>query len=327
MADAGKNVWLFLGPELGEKQIAIDAVIEKIRKDSPKAVIEETVYYAGDTPVSVMVSDILNGSLFADTRLFYIKNAEIMNKKEDLNKLLPCLASLPGSTYIIFISDETSISKPLEKEIPGKRIFWELSDARKLDWVKSFFTKEGFKISEDGISTILELVENNTTALRQECTRLVLFMDKNREISGEDAEKWLSHTRQESAFILFSRIASGDLTRSLNSCRMLLAAKESPIAIFAALASCFRKLIAYIALKNAGIRDDAEFRKIGVTSPGARRDYGAAAELFSKVAAETCLALCAEYDFILRSSLSFPDQILMDRYLYKIHSLSDQKPA
>jgi len=161
--------------------------------------------------------------------------------------------------------------------------------------------------------------------LRQECSRLTLFLDKSREISGEDAEKWLSHTRQESAFTLFSRIAAGDLSRSLESLNVLLEAKETPPAIFAGLASCFRKLTNYLALKEAGINDEGEFRKIGVSSPGAKRDYAAAARRYSSAAAETCLALTAEYDLLLRASGTFPDQILMDKFLYKVHSLGADK--
>ena len=308
---------LFLGPEIGEKLNAI----EKIRKKYSDP--EETVYYAGDTPVPKMVSEMRNGSLFADSRLFLIKSAELIKKKEDIDLLSSYMANPQDNTYLILISEETGIARGLEKEISpaSKRIFWELLDSQKSEWVASFFRKEGYKINSEGIETILELVENNTSALRQECSRLMLFLDKNREITGEEAEKWLSHTMEESAFILFSRIASGDLSRSLESARILLAAKEAPPAIFAALASCFRKLIAYLYLKEAGVTDEGEYRKIGVSSPGAKRDYAAAARRYNSGAAESCLALTAEYDYLIRSAGSFPEQILLDGYLYKIHAL------
>ena len=314
------GAWLFLGPEIGEKQSAV----EEIRKKTKQA--EETVYYAGDTSVSTMVSEMRNGSLFADSRIFLIKSAEQIKKKEDIDLLSAYLANPSDHTSLIFISEETSVAKGLEKGIPpaNKRVFWELLDSRKFEWVEAFFKKEGFKISGEGIDTILELVENNTAALRQECSRLILFLDKSKEISGEDAEKWLSHTREESAFILFSRIAAGDFSRSLESVRILLSAKEAPPAIFAALASCFRKLIAYLYLKEAGVTNDFEYKKIGVSSPGAKRDYSAAGKRYNSSAAENCLALTAEYDFLMRSGGSFPEQILMDEYLYKIHSLAFQ---
>ncbi|MDR0496291.1 MAG: DNA polymerase III subunit delta [Treponema sp.] len=313
------NSWLFLGPEIGEKQAAID----EIRKNlSVNGSFEENVYYAGETPVPAMVSAMMNGSLFADTKLFFIKCAEVFKKKEDIELLSSCLASPSNDTFFILISEETNVAKGLEKSIPeaNKKTFWELSDSRKSEWVQSFFKQKGFRISRDGLDTILEIVENNTAALKQECSRLSFFLDKNREISSEEAEKWLSHTREESAFTLFSRIAAGDFSRSLESSRMLLAKKETPPGIFALLATCFRKLMNYIALKEAGVRDDWEYRKIGVTSPGAKRDYAAAANLYDLIGAETCLALTAEYDLLIRSSYSFPEQILMDKYLYKIHS-------
>ena len=316
------NTWLFLGPEIGEKAAAVDELRKKI---SPDGGLEETVYFAGETPVHVMVSAMQNGSLFADKRLFFIKSAEGIKKKEDVDPLALYLASPPGDTYLVLISEETGIAKGVESLIlpSNKRIFWELYENRKTEWVRNFFQREGFRISAGGIETILELVENNTSALQQECSRLILFLDKSREISGEDAEKWLSHTREESAFTLFSRIASGDFSRSLESVRVLLAAKQSPVAIFAGLAMAFRKLTAYLALKEAGVSDDLEYKKIGVSSLGAKKDYGAAAKRYDSAGAESCLALTTEYDLLLRSSSSFPELILMDEYLYKIHSLGE----
>ena len=323
--DKKGDSWLFLGPEIGEKQTAIEEIRKKI---TPKGGLEETSYYAGEIPVSVMVSNMRNGSLFADQRLFLIKSAEGIKKKEDIDLLCSYIASPPEETYLIIVSEETNVAKGLEKNLaPGnKRIFWELLDSRKSQWVEDFFRREGYRISREGIESILELVENNTAALKQECTRLILFLGKNqpssKEITGEEAMQWLSHTREESAFTLFSRIAAGDFSRSLESVRVLLAAKETPPAIFAALASCFRKLYSYLALKEAGIADEGEYRKIGVSSPGAKRDYSSAARLFDSASAESCIALTAEYDFLLRSASSFPEQILMDRYLYKVFSLA-----
>jgi DNA polymerase-3 subunit delta len=323
--------WLFLGPEIGEKQTAIDEIRKKLSENGE---FEETIYYAGEISESTMVSHIWNASLFADSRFFLVKCAEHIKctegirEKDDIDILSSCLASLPDDTVIVFVSEETRVAKGLEDAIPqaNKRIFWELADNRKAAWVKAFFTGEGFKIGNEGVETILELVQNNTTALKQECSRLTLFLDKKREITGEEAEKWLSHTREESAFTLFTRIAAGDFSRSLESVRMLLAAKEAPPAIFAALASCFRKLGGYLSLKESGVNDDWEYRKIGVSSPGAKRDYSAAARRYDSTGAETCLALTAEYDMRLRASSSFPEQILMDEYLFKIHSLA-RSPA
>jgi len=324
--DKKGGAWLFLGPEIGEKEAAIDEIKKKLSSGRPGEILEETVFYAGDAAVPMMVSKIKNASLFADSRLFFVKCADIIKKKDDVDLLSSCLTTLPDDTFIILVSEETSVAKGLDTSVPqgNKKIFWELLDNRKIEWVRNYFSNEGFKINAEGIETILELVENNTAALRQECSRLTLFLDKNKEISGEEAEKWLSHTREESAFTLFSRIAAGDFSRSLESLRTLLAAKEAPVAIFASLAFCFRKLTNYLTLTEAGISSEHEFRKIGITSPGAKRDYAAAGRRYNSARAESCLALTAEYDLRLRASLSFPEQILMDEYLYKVFSLASK---
>jgi len=329
---AASQAWLFLGPEIGEKQAAIDEIRKKLSPPSSQSSheggLEETVYYAGDTAITTIVSRLRNASLFASARLFLVKSAEEIKKKDDIDLLSSYLASPLNDASLILISDESKgIAKGLEKSIPpsNTRIFWELSDSRKYGWVRDFFRKERIKISPEGIDTILELVENNTAALKQECSRLLLFIDREKEFTAEDAEKWLSHTREETTLTLFSRIAAGDFSRSMESLRLLLAAKEATVPIFAALATDFRKLMSYLALKEKGITDNAEYKKIGVSAPAAKRDYAAAAGLYDSAGAEKCLALTIEYDMLLRSSLSFPAQILMDRYLYKIHSLASGK--
>ncbi|MDR1863443.1 MAG: DNA polymerase III subunit delta [Treponema sp.] len=318
--------WLFLGPEIGEKQDAVDAIRKSLSAEAGPggSPAEETVYYAGDTPVADMVSSLRNGSLFADRRIFFIKNAEAI-KKNEIDLLASYIASPSGDTVLIVLSEETRLDA-LEKAAPrlGKRVFYELTDSRKAGWVEDFFSRSGCRISGGGIQTILELVENNTGALRQECSRLLLFLGKDSEITGEDVEKWLSHTREESAFTLFSRIAEGDFSRGLESLRTLLAAKVRPPAIFAGLAWCFKTLKAYLALTEAGVRDEWEFKKIKVSTPRAKKDYASAGARYNSVSAETCVALTAEYDCLTRAAESFPEEILMEQYLYKIYSLSSR---
>ena len=320
---AANRTWIFLGPEIGEKQTAINEIKERI---SGEGLLEETAYYAGEIPVSQIVSNMLNGSLFAEKRLFTIKSIEGIKKKDELDLLASYIKSPGDDTYLILTSDETNVSRVLEKDIlpSNKKIFWELLDSRKTQWVNSFFRQEGFRISPDAVDTILELVENNTAALKQECSRLILFLDKEKEISAGDVDKWLSHTREETAFNLFSRIAAGDLSRSIETARMLFAAKEPAPRLFSTLHSSFRKLLNYLALKEAGVTDDFEYKKIGISAPGAKRDYGALGQRYNTAAAEKCLALTTEYDYLLRAAGSFPHEIIMDRYLYKIHSFANK---
>jgi DNA polymerase-3 subunit delta len=300
------SAYLFLGPELGEKDDAIAA----FRKANP----EFTVYYAGETPADRIAAELRNGSLFAEARLVLLKSAEQIKKKDDLELLASCLAAPPADTTLILVSDEFSLSRVLEKAVPPerRRVFWELDEGRKTEWVAEFFRREGCEISAGGIETILELVENNTGALRRECMRLMLFFGRGERIDGEGAERWLSHTREESAFTLFSRIARGEAEKSLESLRTLLAAKESPQSILAGLLWCFRKFREYLALRDqaAGPVDEFEYKKIGLASRKKRQDYIEAGRRFAS--ADPCISLLADYDCRTRAAGTVWETPLMD---------------
>jgi DNA polymerase-3 subunit delta len=309
----GKNCYLFLGPELGEK---LDA-LEKIRRGLPKDT-EETSFYAGETPVSDIASVIKNGSLFAPSRLFIIKNAEQVKKKDEAELLASCMENPQDDTTLVLISEETKIDKYIEGAVPGENrvIFWELFENKKTEWVAAFFRREGCRIDEGGIAAILEMVENNTDALRRECSRLILFLGKDRFITGEDVEKCLSHAREESAFTLFACLARGNFSGSLSILRALLGAKESTPAILASLAWCFRKFRDYLSLRALGNVNDFELKKIGLGSSKVRSDYIEAAKHWPD--ADGLLALIGEYEYRLRSSGSALEELLLDKLIYSL---------
>jgi DNA polymerase-3 subunit delta len=322
--------YIFLGPEVGKKSDAIDGIRKKISAGRPMgdSSLEETVYYAGETPLVEIANSVRNHSLFASPRLFIIKNAELIKKKDETALIASCMQTLETDTVLILVSDEFKLAAGLDDCVPkeNRKVFYELFENEKSEWVRSFFAREGYRIDPDGIDTILELVENNTDAMRRECSRLTLFLPKEKIATAQDVEKWLSHSREESAFTLFSRIASGDISRSIESLHTLLAAKESATGILASLAWCFKKLRDYLTLvSSGGESNNFELKKIGVSSPKARSDYAAAARRYNMAAADACLALTAEYDIRTRAAGNAFESVLMDVFIMKIFSLSGRK--
>ena len=322
MGSSLNNAYIFLGPELGKKQDAVKAVKEKF----PNA--EESIFYPGETSISEIADTLLNISLFADAKIVIVKNAEQIKKKDEAELLASCAERMEKTTVLILLSDEIKIAASLEDGFTqagmpknNRQIFYEMFESEKNEWVMSFFRHEGFNISRDCVSAILELVENNTDALRRECTHLMNFLPaagaaQDRQVTTEDIEKWLSHNREESAFTLFSRIASGDLSKALESLSVMLAAKEDARSILAGLAWCFRKLGDYLSLLEAGNANNSfELKKIGLSSPKAKDDYSAAAKRYNQYSVEACLILTAEYDMLMRSPAAVMEDILMDRYV------------
>jgi len=319
--------FIFLGPELGKKQDAVDAVKKKYSG------AEEYVFYYGETPAGAICDTLQNQSLFAEKRVVLVKNAEAIKKKDEVELIASCVKTLDESTALILLSDEIKLAAGLDDAAPkaNRQVFYEMFEKEKSEWIKQFFKNEGYTIDKDGISTILELVENNTAALKRECTRLIHFLPgvnaaKDTPIKPETIEKWLSHNREESAFTLFSRIAAGDVSKALESMSVMLAAKESAQSILAGLAWCFRKLADYLSLlETAGAYGEInsfELKKIGLSSPKAKDDYAAAARRYDSDDVEACLAVTAKYDTLLRSSVSALENLLMDRYVLAVININ-----
>ena len=308
------KAFIFLGPETGKKQDAIGEIRTKL------AGPEETVFYAGETSAAAIANVVQNHSLFAQSRLFIVKNADQIKKKDEIALIASCMEGLEQDTALVLVSDEFKLAAGLDSACPkeNRTVFYELFENEKNEWVRSFFRREGRSIDSGGIATILEMVENNTEALRRECSRLMLFLPKDRPAQSEDIERWLSHSREESAFTLFSRIAAGDIAKSVESLHTQLAAKESPAGILAGLAWCFRKLRDYLALLEQGEPSGFDLKKIGLSSPKVKSDYANAARRCNSAAADACLALTAEYDILARASGTVFEQTLMDMYIVKI---------
>jgi len=321
MPESKSNVYIFLGPEIGKKKDEIGQIKKKLSAagGTPDGAFEETVFYAGETPVITIVNTIQNHSLFAQSRLFIINNAEQIKKKDEINAVAACMKEPEPDTVLILVSNEFKLSAGLDNACPkeNRRIFYEMFEKEKSAWVRSFFQRAGLSIDTSGIDAILELVENNTDVMQRECSRLAFFLPKDRPAQAQDVEQWLSHNREESAFTLFSRIASGDISKAVESLHTLLAAKESPIGILAGLAWCFRKLLDYMALSAGGEPDNFELKKIGLSTVS-KNNYAAAARRYNARDVEKCLAATAEYDILARASGPAMEETLMDVYLLKI---------
>ncbi|GHU39244.1 DNA polymerase III subunit delta [Spirochaetia bacterium] len=317
--------FLFLGPEIGEKQDAITEIRAALSKKHG-APVEEHRFYAGEDAMPDILSVLLNGSLFSDARLIFIKTAEQIKKKDEIENLCSYLSAPLDDTTLIMVSDETSVDKRIEETCDknNKRIFYEMFENRKGDWIRKFFAKNGFTIEDDAVDAVLEMIENNTDALRRECQALVFFLDgkKDTRISAELVEKLLSHSRSESAFTLFSSITDGNLTKSLDILRSLISGGESPVTVFSGLLWCFRRFRDYCRLAENGAPNEYDLRRIGITMKKSISDYKNASSLFGITNADKIIALCAEYDLRTRTCGTPLTPVLMDMFLIMLFQLS-----
>lgn len=332
---SGVPLYLFTGPELGTKNDAI----QEIKRDFEKkqGTIDFYSFYANDTDFSEIISVLENESLFADARFVVLRNADLLKKKEDLEILSAWISKAENSnSCLILVSDETAVDKKLENLIPkdNKKIFWEMFENQKEEWLRNLFQKQGFKIEKDAVESILELVENNTNTLRNECARFFYCFEKGHTVTEDDVEKLLAHNREETPFSLFESMTDKKLSiaqrleESLSILQKIRLSKDSSsVQIIAGLTFCFRKLVIWINLFNTGKNSDFDLKINGFSSKKMKTQYSNAQQIWTKKDATRILALLSETDMNIRSSGNTFEDIYMQMLIYNIIAKNGQQLA
>ena len=314
-------LWLFTGPELGERSDALEALRKSVEKKYGQ--LDNHLFYAADTSISVVLDAVQNGSLFADARFAVVRNAEAIKKKEDIQALTQWVEQTPNEdgAFLVLISDEIGIDKKIEALVPKdhKKIFWELFENKKQDWIRRFFAQSRINIEHDAIDVLLELVENNTEALKTTCTHISLFFEPGTTLTAETVERLLAHNKGETPFTLFDALSNANLEYALNIRQKLTLSKESsPVQLIAGLTYCFRRLCDWHALAQTGGIDDFSLKKAGFTSKKAIDQYRRASRQWNEQTVYRIISLLNKTDMQIRTMGQELSGVLLDTCLYSI---------
>lgn len=318
---AENGLFLFTGPEAGEKNEAIDNIRDSAKKAN--GTLDEYRYFAADVRVADVIAQLQNVSLFSSSLFIVLRNAETIKNKADVE----LIASWAKESYnspntLILVSDELSVDKKLENAVPSnhKKVFWEMFENRKEQWLVSFFKKNGFGVTADAVAQILDMVENNTESLKSECSRFFFCFEKGYEITVSDVDKILSHNREENAFTLFEAMADKSQSKKdrfetaveiLNKIR--LSKESNSVALISGLAYCFRQLRMWHALTLNGKKPtDTELKAAGLGSKKNQERYRDAASVWGSGTTASIISLLGETDMKIRQEgTSFEDTRLV----------------
>lgn len=309
-----KPIYLFTGPELGDRNDAVNTVKNAQKKRFGE--IDEHSFYLLETPLNQVMTILQSGTLFSDGVCVVCKNAELIKTKDDVQMVADWVENADPSSVLILISDEVTVDSKLEKLIPpaNRKKCWEMFEDKKLPWVTSYFSKNGFIIQTAAAQLILDMVENNTQALKNECSRFFVCFPKDHQITEEDVEKILTHDREENAFTLFNQMSDSTIKSEvrLEKClsilqKIRLSKDNSSVMIIAGLSSCFRKLILWHKEGESAV-------------PGKlmQKQYRSAAKVWTVGQAAAILADLASTDMEIRSGGSLMEDILLQKLLYEI---------
>ena len=268
-------LYLFKGPEFGKKNDAIAELKSQARKKFGE--VEFSTFFVSETPLNEILMQLSNGSLFSAARFFVVKSAETIKKKDDI-ALVEAWAKAAreqqdDTSTMVLVTDENAVEKKLESIVPGDNVkmFWEMFESEKLPWVKNYFSQNGFKITDEATRSILDMVENNTEELRNECSRFFICFPDSHVIDADDVYKILAHNKEETGFTLFDAICdSSKSTQSrfeeaLEILQKILSSSKSDgcTALLMALLYSFRQLKKWCIINSNGRLPDSQLNSNG----------------------------------------------------------------
>lgn len=321
-------VLLLLGPERGEKDTFIQTLLQAIRthtKEDP----EVHKLYSFERSIHDALSILRNGSLFTKSKVVFYEGVEVLKRKEELESLVQYIRSPSPDGVLILLSDRPSAEKKLQDSLPEgqKKIFWELFDHQKKEWIQNFFQREHISIPLEGVELLLELVENNTRDLRQVCQQLADFFRKKAKILPEDIEQFLYHSKQETVFTLFERVLEARLQASLEILhKLLLEGEVQAVGILISLTYQLRTLRDYLRLRKENYGSQEACAKLRVLGKRTQRTYATGEKNYSLEHAERMVALCADFDEYLRAYRSDYHPLLLELLLYGLIQKKGKNP-
>lgn len=318
-------IYLFSGPEIGERSEAVAAVKDSLKKKFGS--LESYTYYSVETDPQSALVQLYSESLFSAATCVVYNGAETIKKKEDIDKIASWSNGAGEASVLILVSDEISCDSKLEKIVPkeNRKTFWEMFEDRKIPWLKNYFSKNGFSIDDDACEEILDLVENNTQALKSECSRFFVCFEPGTKITVQNVDQLIEHNREESAFTLFDAMAQHSkgaderLETALGILQKIRLSKDSSsVALLAGLSYCFRRLEAWQNLERAGKNDDFSLKTNGFASKKSRSQFSSAARVWTLGQTVAIKALIARVDMQIRSSGSGMEDTLLQTLIYSI---------
>ncbi len=325
MADS--EVYLFTGPENGDKSDAVATI--RAAAEKKNGGVDFYRYYASETRITDVISQLQNASLFSSALFIILKNAELIKLKSDIDLIVQYIKNAVNSPNVLILeSDENGIEKKIESAVPSshKKIFWEMFDNQKPQWVRNYFRKNGVSVTDDAVELILDMVENNTETLKSECSRFFYCFEKGYTITSDDVDKILSHNREENAFTLFEALADEQkspkerLETSLLILQKIRLSRDSGgVAIIAGLTYCFRLLRTYHTLYAGGKSPtDAQLRAAGLGSKKSVARYSKAARIWGPGTTASVLSLLAYTDMAIREGGTLMEDTRLIMMVYAI---------
>ena len=330
------HTYLLLGPEKGLKEDAIKNIRSQIGQ------CDVSKFYAFEDYEAELFAQLNNNDLFADHKLVILDEVQDIKTADKVKPLVQYIQNPSDCATLILTSTELYVNSSImgAVETQGREYvskFYELFESKKNEWLSNYFRRNGLSIENRAITAIIEKVENNVQEFENTCSQMVIFLktipDKQ-SVTYEDVEEFLTHTREESEYTLFSYIARGKLESALECLHTLLRTKDSASVCSmcaSRLSTYFRRALSVqINVANGcgmslrfGEDNTAFSKKVfegdrTISMPKDREIYRDCCNTYSQKDMERILVTLAEYDIKIKETPVVLQSVMMERCIMDV---------
>ena len=330
------HTYLLLGPEKGLKEDAIKNIRSQIGQ------CDVSKFYAFEDYEAELFAQLNNNDLFADHKLVILDEVQDIKTADKVKPLVQYIQNPSDCATLILTSTELYVNSSImgAVETQGREYvskFYELFESKKNEWLSNYFRRNGLSIENRAITAIIEKVENNVQEFENTCSQMVIFLKtipNKQSVTYEDVEEFLTHTREESEYTLFSYIARGNLESALECLHTLLRTKDSASVCSmcaSRLSTYFRRALSVqINVANGcgmslrfGEDNTAFSKKVfegdrPISMPKDREIYWDCCNTYSQRDMEHILVTLAEYDIKIKETPVVLQSVMMERCIMDV---------
>ena len=293
------GVHLLLGPETGKKRAFVEQIVAAAEARFGDTEVLRAFPY--DSDLINLVATLRTPGLFISHRVVLLQEAQDLRAGQALNALADyCREPAAVSTLIL-------TSNGMARDLPAAltravdqartRVFWEMFENEKQGWLLHYFRTREITLEASACALILELVPADGAALDALCGNLASFVGPGATISAPDIEQFLYHSKEETVFTLFDRVAERDLQGTLETVTtLLLSRRGDAVQIIGALLSQFQRLTELKELVAARTSAAAAMQKLRITSKRMQRTYQEAHRRYSDAEMAPIHRVLVEFD-------------------------------
>lgn len=308
-----KNIYLLYG----EEQYLIRQYRDKLQKAVAGDDTMNLGVFSGEAINQKEIVDLAETlPFFAERRLILIEDSGLFKKGAE--ELADYMASVPETTYFVFVEKEVDRKTKMYKEVKkaGSVVeFAKQTDDILMRWIEGRIKKNGKNITKDAYHLFVQKTGSDMENIDKELEKLLCYTLDKETIEISDVEEITTERIENKIFDMIDAVAMHQQKKALELYYDLLALREAPMRIMYLVSSQFKRLLVVQVMTSQGFGKKDIASKAGCPE-WALRKYQSQCRAFTTEQLKQAVRDGVEYETAVKTG-HMNDQMAVELFIVK----------